>query len=126
MLADGQEESYNSAMPSIDREKAIDPKWQREFDRNRFVRLGGIIYYDEDYKRHHSKIAEDNGANRAAEYPYRPLVDDGGEIRIIDGKIAFGSTTSSCDINGPILEGRSETYRIAREILGEDVVHPNG
>ena len=75
------------------------------------------FFYHEDYKVAHSDIAKTNGVEKF-DTDNRPIVDDAGEIKVIDDLIAFVSTSSSCVVNGNELEARYESYRIARETFG--------
>jgi hypothetical protein len=109
-------------MPSIDREKARNKNWRSDHQLHRYIRQEGVIYYSEDHAKDHAGIAAENGIEKAHSSSGRTLVDDGGTILLIKGMLAFESGTSSCEIIGSQRNANAETYRVARQTFGEDVV----
>jgi hypothetical protein len=76
-------------MPEISKENVIDKEWLETYRFNRFVRIGDIFYYSENYRQNHASIAIENGVTKT-NGDGCPIVDDAGDIQIVNGKLAFG------------------------------------
>jgi hypothetical protein len=92
----------------------------------KFVTLKDKIYYsdakgDSIALESHSKLARRAGAD-TFDADHRPMVDDGGNLVFLDGKVKFSGSTESCTVNSPET-ARKITAEVAKKILGEDRVY---
>lgn len=111
-------------MPEISKENVTNTEWLSVYRYNRFVRIGNVFYYSENYRQNHASIAIENGITKTNDDGC-PIVDDGGEIQIVNGKLAFGGFTISCaykDEDG-MVGVREETRQIAKKIFGENNIY---
>jgi hypothetical protein len=110
-------------MPEISGENVIDKEWLETYNHNRFIRIGEKFFYEDDYRRNHASIAIVNGVtevNRNNE----PIVDDAGDIQIVNGKLAFGGFSISCAYkDGDFTKARPVTNEVAKKIFGEENIY---
>ena len=110
-------------MPEILKEDATNPEWLRIYDHSRFVRIGNVFYYTKDYMQNHASIAIENGATEM-DRDHRPIVDDAGEICVVNGKLAFGGFSISCAYkDGDFTKARPVTNEVAKKIFGEENIY---
>jgi hypothetical protein len=92
----------------------------------KFVRIGDNIYYSDSKNpmiwsmEKHARLAEKLGAKIGSDD--KPLVDDAGKIVNINGKFSFYEMSSTCEPITSYKSARSETFLVAKKILGEDKV----
>ncbi len=111
-------------MPEIQPNDIKSQEWLKSYNMNRWVRLGEKFFYSTDYKEPHSKIAIDNGAQISASSEHKPLVGDAGDIHVVEGKIFFGGSTTSCEVVGDELQARIKTNEVAKKQFGEEFIYP--
>jgi hypothetical protein len=92
----------------------------------KYVTVGEKIYFSDEKNpmrildEEHATLAEKAGVKDSDDRK-RPLVEDGGIIYLIDGKVVFRDTTGSCKIKNPD-SAKKITATLAKKILGEDKV----
>ncbi len=93
----------------------------------RFVRIGTNIFFSLDMEDTHKIIAERCGVieEKKINNRFYLVVDDGGWLKLDDGRLKFDNSTSSVFVRGDKNQARIDTIEQGKQLCGEENISIN-